>query len=76
MPLAGRWFAENGLWSVAAAILAVLRIDHAKDSNGDRIEVKPEFSTGVVIHPEPFHCSFEVVNTTREAHIRAMMNSK
>ncbi|KAG1805252.1 cytochrome P450 [Suillus variegatus] len=72
----GRWFAENGLWSAAAAILAVLRIDHAKDSNGDRIEVKPEFTTGVVIHPEPFHCSFEVVNTTREAHIRAMMNSK
>ncbi|KAG1873402.1 cytochrome P450 [Suillus tomentosus] len=72
----GRWFAENGLWSAAAAILAVLRIDHAKDSNGDRIEVKPEFTTDVIIHPVPFHCSFEVVNTTREAHIRAMMNSK
>ncbi|KAG2089464.1 cytochrome P450 [Suillus discolor] len=71
----GRWFAENGLWSAAAAILAVLRIDHAKDSNGDRIEVKPEFTTGLLIHPEPFHYSFEVVNTTREAHIRAMMNS-
>jgi len=72
----GRWFADNGLWSAAAAILAVLRIDHAKDSNGDKIEVKPEFTTGVVTHPEPFHFSFEVVNTTREAHIRAMMNSK
>ncbi|KAG2046890.1 cytochrome P450 [Suillus hirtellus] len=72
----GRWFADNGLWSAAAAILAVLRIDHAKDSNGDRIEVKPEFTTGVVTHPEPFHFSFEVVNATREAHIRAMMNSK
>ncbi|KAG1894589.1 cytochrome P450 [Suillus fuscotomentosus] len=72
----GRWFADNGLWSAAAAILAVLRIDHAKDSNGDRIDVKPEFITGLVIHPEPFHFSFEVVNTTREAHIRAMMNSR
>ncbi|KAG1771066.1 cytochrome P450 [Suillus placidus] len=72
----GRWFAENSLWTAAAAILAVLRIDHAKDSNGDRIEVKPEFSTGMVIHPEPFHCSIESRNTAREGHLRAMMNSK
>jgi cytochrome P450 len=72
----GRWFAENGLWTAVSAILAVLRIDYAKDSNGDRIEVKPEFSTGLVIHPEPFQCSFESVNTAREGHLRAMMNSK
>jgi hypothetical protein len=47
MPLAGRWFAENSLWTAASAILAVLHIHHAKDSNGDRIEVKPEFSAGL-----------------------------
>ncbi|KAG2157807.1 cytochrome P450 [Suillus bovinus] len=45
----GRWFAENSLWTAAAAILAVLRIDHAKDSNGNKIEVKPEFTTGMVM---------------------------
>ncbi|KAG1876669.1 cytochrome P450 [Suillus subalutaceus] len=72
----GRWFADNSLWTAASAILAVLRIDHAKDSNGDRIEVKPKFCTGVVVRPEPFHCSFESVNTAREGHLRAMMNSK
>ncbi|KAG1876688.1 cytochrome P450 [Suillus subalutaceus] len=72
----GRWFAENSLWTAVSAILAVLRIDHAKDSDGDRIEVKPEFSAGVVIRPEPFRCSFESVNTAREGHLRAMMNSK
>ncbi|KAG1723718.1 cytochrome P450 [Suillus paluster] len=42
----GRWFAENTLWTAAAAVLAVLHVDHAKDSNGDRIEVKPEYTTG------------------------------
>ncbi|KAG2335247.1 cytochrome P450 [Suillus weaverae] len=72
----GRWFAENSLWMAAAAILAVLRINHAKDSNGDKIEVKPEFTTGMVIHPEPFRCAFETVNTVREGQLRAMMNSK
>ncbi|KAG2117063.1 cytochrome P450 [Suillus discolor] len=71
-----RWFAENSLWNAFATILAVLRIDHAKDSNGDKIEVKPEYTAGLGIHPELFPCSFEVVNTAREAHIRAMMNSK
>ncbi|KAG2105137.1 cytochrome P450 [Suillus discolor] len=45
----GRWFVENSLWTAIAAILAVLRIDHAKDSNGDRIKVKPKFTTGVTI---------------------------
>ncbi|KAG1868676.1 cytochrome P450 [Suillus subluteus] len=45
----GRWFVENSMWTAAAAILAVLRINHAKDSNGNRIEVKPEFSAGVFI---------------------------
>ncbi|KAG1831323.1 cytochrome P450 [Suillus variegatus] len=71
----GRWFAENSLWTAAAAILAVLRIDHAKDSNGNKIEVKPDFTTGVTIRPEPFQCSFEIVNGARERHLRAMMNS-
>jgi len=72
----GRWFAENSLWTAFATILAVLRIDHPKDSNGHKIEVKPEYTTGLATHPKPFRCSFEVVNTTREAHIRAKMNSK
>jgi hypothetical protein len=49
MPLAGRWFAENSFWTAVAAILAVLRIDHAKDSNGDIIEVKPEFTGNLVM---------------------------
>ncbi|KAG1858561.1 cytochrome P450 [Suillus subluteus] len=45
----GRFFVENSLWTAAAAVLAVLRIDHARDSNGDKIEVKPEISTGMVM---------------------------
>ncbi|KAG2110337.1 cytochrome P450 [Suillus discolor] len=71
----GRWFAESSLWTAAAAILAVLRIDHAKDSNGNKFEVKPEFTTGTAIHPEPFQCSFEIVNAARERRLRATMNS-
>ncbi|KAG1831330.1 cytochrome P450 [Suillus variegatus] len=45
----GCWFAENSLWTATAAILTVLRINHAKDSNGNKIEVKPEFTTGLAV---------------------------
>ncbi|KAG2115718.1 cytochrome P450 [Suillus discolor] len=72
----GRWFVEYSLWTAAASILAVLRIDHAKDPDGNRIEVNPEFTTGSLIRPEPFHCLFESINTAREGHLRAMMNSE
>ncbi|KAG1893639.1 cytochrome P450 [Suillus fuscotomentosus] len=70
----GRWFVQNSLWHAMAAILAVLGIDHARDSNGNKIEVKPEFTTGMVIRPQPFQYSFEVVNSAREGQLRAMMN--
>jgi cytochrome P450 len=72
----GRFFVENSLWTAAAAVLAVLRIDHARDSNGDKIEVKPAISTGMVIRPEPFQYTFEIVNSAREGHLRAVMNMK
>jgi hypothetical protein len=49
MRLSGRWFAENSLWNAMVATLAVLRIDHARDANGNRIEVKPEITTGMVM---------------------------
>ncbi|KAG2115720.1 cytochrome P450 [Suillus discolor] len=71
----GRWFADNSMWTVIATILAVLRINHAKYSNGDKIE-EPKFTTGLGIQPEPFYCSFESVSTAREGQIRAMMNSE
>ncbi|KAG2056810.1 cytochrome P450 [Suillus hirtellus] len=45
----GRINHENSLWTAAAAILAVLRIDHAKDFNGNKIEVKPQFTAGLAM---------------------------
>ncbi|OAX43366.1 cytochrome P450 [Rhizopogon vinicolor AM-OR11-026] len=72
----GRSFAENSVWTVIVTILSVLQIDHARDPDGNRIEIKPEFTHGAGIHPEPFRCSFESVNTTREGQLRAMMNLK
>jgi hypothetical protein len=49
MPLTGRWFAEDAMWTAIAAILSVLHMDHARDSNGKRIEINPEFTTGIQV---------------------------
>jgi len=71
----GRWFADNAVWTAMATILSVLRIDYARDPQGCRIEINPEYTTGLAIRPKPFHASFESVNTAREGRLRAMMNS-
>jgi len=46
MTFTGRWFAENSVWTAMASMLAVLRIDYARDPDGRRVGIKPEFTTG------------------------------
>jgi len=46
MVLTGRWFAENSVWTAMATILSVLLIDYARDPDGRKIEIKPEFTAG------------------------------
>jgi len=46
--LTGRWFVENALWTAMTAILAVLRIDHARDPKGNRVEIQI-FTTGTAV---------------------------
>ncbi|KAJ8592745.1 cytochrome P450, partial [Rhizopogon salebrosus TDB-379] len=73
----GRWFAENAMWTAMVTILSVLRIDNARDPNGHKNEIKPEFVAGAsTLHPKPFRCSFEILNTQREGHLREVMNLK
>ncbi|OJA15963.1 cytochrome p450 [Rhizopogon vesiculosus] len=72
----GRWFAMGALWIGVVVILSVLRIDHARDLNGKRIEVKLEFTTGVSVRPQDFACSFESINAARDEQLRAMMTLK
>ena len=49
MTSTGRWFAEYAMWTAMATILSVLRIDHAKDPDGRKIEIKPEYTTGLTV---------------------------
>ncbi|OJA18168.1 hypothetical protein AZE42_08808 [Rhizopogon vesiculosus] len=72
----GRWFAENSVWAAMATILSVVHIDHSRDLHGHKIEIKPEYTGSIAIHPKPFQCSFESVNAAREGQLRAVMDFK
>ncbi|KAG1736217.1 cytochrome P450 [Suillus lakei] len=65
----GRFVAEAATWSAVVHLLAAFRITKAKDEAGKEIEVKEEFTTGVVCRPVPFKCSF-VLRSNREKAIR------
>ena len=47
MILTGRWFAEDAMWVVITTMLSVLRFGYARDTNGKRIEIVPEFTPGI-----------------------------
>ncbi|KAG1801000.1 cytochrome P450 [Suillus plorans] len=66
----GRFIAEAATWSAAVHLLAVFRITKAEDESGKEIEVKEEFTSGVVCRPVPFQCSFVPRSTDREKAIR------
>ncbi|KAG2145572.1 cytochrome P450 [Suillus cothurnatus] len=66
----GRFVAEAVTWSAVVHLLAAFRITKAKDEAGKEIEVKEEFTSGVVCRPVPFQCSFVLRSTSREKAIR------
>ncbi|KAG2152780.1 cytochrome P450 [Suillus clintonianus] len=65
----GRFVAEAATWSAVVHLLATFRITKAKDEAGKEIEVKEEFTSGVVCRPMPFKCSFVLRSTDREQAI-------
>ncbi|EGO22103.1 hypothetical protein SERLADRAFT_362527 [Serpula lacrymans var. lacrymans S7.9] len=55
----GRHIADATAWAAIVSILAVFNVTKAKDEHGDDIEVIPQWTDGVTIHPLPFPCCFE-----------------
>lgn len=66
----GRFIAEAALWNAVVHLLAAFQMTKAKDGAGKEIEVKEEFTSGVVRRPLPFQCSFVLRSTDREKAIR------
>ncbi|KAL4075358.1 cytochrome P450 [Scleroderma yunnanense] len=68
---AGRHVADQSIWAVMVSMLATLHIRKAKDKLGNEIDVKPEFMTGIVLHPKPFACSIVPRSSKAEQLIRS-----
>lgn len=68
----GRFFAENSIWASVVSILSTIEITKAQDKDGKDIDVKPQFITGLSIHPEHFPCSIRSVSSAREEQVRTM----
>ncbi|KAH7913454.1 cytochrome P450 [Hygrophoropsis aurantiaca] len=71
----GRFFADASTWVAITTMLATLRFAKAFDVNGCEVEVKPEFTTGAIVHPAPFRCSITGRHSAREKEIRAALKS-
>ncbi|TFK69825.1 cytochrome P450 [Pluteus cervinus] len=56
----GRVIAYSSVMIAAAALLQCFTIQKARDENGKEIEVKDEYTTGLLSFPKPFECDFQV----------------
>ncbi|THV02348.1 cytochrome P450 [Dendrothele bispora CBS 962.96] len=52
----GRYFADTGVWLVAANLVASVNISKAKNELGEEINPEVAFTPGFIRHPKPFPC--------------------
>ncbi|KAN0092646.1 Cytochrome P450 [Tylopilus felleus] len=50
----GKYLADASIWIAMVSILAVFDMNKAKDEFGREIDVVPEYTPGVIIHPKPY----------------------
>ncbi|KAG8212969.1 cytochrome P450 [Butyriboletus roseoflavus] len=66
----GRFASEAFVWTAAVSILATFRITKARDADGNEINVKKQFTTGLAVRPVEFPCWFISRSSERESMIR------
>ncbi|GJE96481.1 cytochrome P450 [Phanerochaete sordida] len=54
----GRHFALDVLWLAIAHVLAVLRVERARDADGNEVVPQARFTPWLISTPEPFQCEF------------------
>lgn len=67
----GRYFAQDAVWLAIAHILAVFKIERARDGDGKEIVPTPEFTARIVSMPKPFECNFKVRSPQAESLIES-----
>jgi cytochrome P450 len=72
----GRHLSDNSLFSIVSCLLAVYDIKPPVDDQGNTIQLKPEFTGGLLTHPEPFKCIIKPRSFAAEALIRDTVNDE
>jgi len=65
-----RYLSDNSLYLIASSLLAVFDIKLPVDDHGVTIELKPEFTSGVLSFPTPFKCTIKPRSPAAEALIK------
>jgi cytochrome P450 len=50
----GKYLAEASVWIAMVSVLAVFNVNKARDGRGREVDVVPEYTPGVIIHPKPY----------------------
>lgn len=68
----GKYLAEASVWIAMVTMLAVFNINKAMDEDGREIDIAPEFTPGVIIHPKPYPFSI----SPRSPNSTALVHNK
>ncbi|KAJ7259512.1 cytochrome P450 [Mycena haematopus] len=63
----GRYNADATVWATIVSVLSTFNITKAKDATGKEIDIDPDYSDGMVSHPQPFACSILPRSETAKA---------
>ncbi|KAK7464930.1 hypothetical protein VKT23_006138 [Stygiomarasmius scandens] len=72
----GQDFANAHMFITIVLVLSVFHIKKGKDTNGNEINVKPEFNIGTVCHPKHFPYTLECRSAEAEELIRSISDSE
>lgn len=67
----GRFMARASVWIAVACMLATFDVSKAVDENGNPIEPKDEYTSGIVSYPAPFKCNIRPRSKVAESLIQA-----
>ncbi|KAF7346388.1 O-methylsterigmatocystin oxidoreductase [Mycena sanguinolenta] len=68
----GSHTADASVWGTIVSVLSTFNIAKAKDASGKEIDIDPQYSDGVISHPEPFACSITPRSEAANSLVQAM----
>ncbi|KAF7346363.1 Cytochrome p450 [Mycena sanguinolenta] len=72
----GRHTADASVWGTIVSVLSTFSIAKAKDASGKEIDIDPQYSDGLVSHPERFVCSITPRSEAAKSLVEATIGTR